>query len=94
MLPARRKQLLARPIEGMRLAKDLFAQHGNLVRANDQMIRVAVRECLGFLLSQASNQFDSRLVIQALLVYIGACPGKGQAQALEQFAPVRGAGSQ
>lgn len=53
------------------------------------MIRVAVRKCLGFLSGQASNQFDSRLVIQALLVYIGACPGEGQAQALEQFAPVR-----
>ena len=52
------------------------------------MVGVAGRKRLGFLAGQATNQSGGRLVIQAPLVYIGACPAEGQVQALKQFAPV------
>ncbi|MNH24886.1 hypothetical protein D3C79_848430 [compost metagenome] len=94
LLPAALQQLLAGPLEGVRLAQYLLAQHRNLVRTDDQVPGVAARQGLGFLPGQPAHQLHRRFVIQAPLVYIGACPGEGQAQARKQFAAVGRAGSQ
>ncbi|MCY1448254.1 hypothetical protein D9M71_649100 [compost metagenome] len=94
LLPATLQQLLASPFEGVRLTQHLFAQHSYLVRPDNQVPGMAARQGLGFLPGKAAYQFNGWLVLPALLVYIGACPGEGQVQASEQFAAIGRAGSQ
>ncbi|MNE86453.1 hypothetical protein D3C80_1835560 [compost metagenome] len=80
--------MLAGAIERVGLAEDLLAKNGNLVGADDQVSGVTGGECFGFFSCKATYQFHGGLVIAARLVYVGACRGEGQAQALQQFAPI------
>ena len=66
--PARLQKLFAGALEGVWLAEDLFAQHGDLVGADDQVSRVAGGKCFGFLPGQALHQRRGGFVIQAPLV--------------------------
>ncbi|VVN56336.1 hypothetical protein PS684_02379 [Pseudomonas fluorescens] len=50
-------QLFASLLEGMRLADNLFAEDGYLIRADNQMSGVAVSQCSGFLFGEAFDQF-------------------------------------
>ncbi|MNG05844.1 hypothetical protein D3C84_890570 [compost metagenome] len=94
MVAAGGEQLLASSFEGVRLAENLFAEHGDLVGADDQVLGVAGGQGLGFLPGQALDQLNGRLFGQALFVNIRGGPAEGQAQAFKQFAPVGRAGSQ
>ncbi|MNP55723.1 hypothetical protein D3C76_1503900 [compost metagenome] len=86
--------MLAGAFKGVGFAEDLLAKHGDLVGADDQVSGVAVGQGLGFLPGQAFDQVKGGFFNQALFVDIRGRPAKWQAQAFEQFAPVRGAGSQ
>ncbi|MNJ61801.1 hypothetical protein D3C77_576070 [compost metagenome] len=88
MIAAGREQLLAGSLEGVRLAEDLFAEYGNLVGADDQVVGVVCRECLGFFPGQSFYQVQGWLLRVSLFVYVGACPTEWQVQAGEQFAAI------
>ncbi|MNN62696.1 hypothetical protein D3C81_1780220 [compost metagenome] len=94
VLSAGLQQLFAGALETVRFAQNLLAQYRDLIGAYDQVLRMAAGQCLGLLPGQASHQLCGGFVSEPPLVQVGACPGEGQAQAREQFAPVRGAGSQ
>ncbi|MNJ61803.1 hypothetical protein D3C77_576090 [compost metagenome] len=55
------KQLCAGAFEGVWLAEDLFAQHRDLVGADDQVVGVAGGEGVGFFLGQAFDQLKGGL---------------------------------
>ncbi|MCY1541413.1 hypothetical protein D9M68_771040 [compost metagenome] len=86
------QQLAAGAFEAVGFAENLPAEHGDLVGADDQVVRVQGGECLGLFQGQAAHQAFGGLLRMAGFVDGRRAPGEGQAQAFEQFAAVGGAG--
>ena len=67
---------------------DLFAEDGDLIRANDQMSRVAVRQGAGFFLGEAFDQIDRGLARAVAFIDVRRAADERQVQAGEQFAAI------
>ncbi len=78
---AGRQQLLAGLLEGMRFADDPPFKRGHLVRADNQMSRMAGGEGAGFLFGQALDQLDGRFIRAVAFVDIRRAAGERQVQA-------------
>ena len=65
-----------------------IAEYGDLIRADYQMIGVAVGECAGFFFGQALDQVGGRLVLVSAFIDARRLQGEGQLQAIEQLATV------
>ncbi len=85
---ARRRQLFQCAFEAVRLAQDLFVKDGDLVGADDQVVRMLCSECLGFLPGKALYEVECGLVRSPAFIDIRRPAGEWQAQAGEQFAAV------
>ncbi|MNO95677.1 hypothetical protein D3C76_873220 [compost metagenome] len=61
----------------MRLAEYLLAEHGDLIRADDQVIRMQRGQCQGFLQGQATHQAFGGFLRMAGFVDGRSAPGEG-----------------
>ena len=64
-------QLLVGLVVGVGFADDLSAEYGDLVGANDQVVWMAVGECLCLFQGQALDQFNGDLAGAVAFVDVG-----------------------